>query len=130
MRWVTIVFALIVIASCFFPWVVIPAKNIVVTGVDARGTSFGKPGYMHLLLSGLTVLLLLLKKMVAQRISIFLTAFNAAWSVRNFIVISACYGGICPEKQTALYLLLLSSFALVIANLFTGTLVKNQPDSN
>ena len=106
--------------ACFFPWVTIESKNIVVSGVDASGTSFGKPGYMHLLMASLTIVLLLFRNMTTLRISIFLTAFNAAWSIRNYIVISSCYGGICPQKQPALYLIVVASFLLLICNLFIG----------
>lgn len=106
--------------ACFFPWVVIESKNIVVSGVEAKGTSFGKPGYMHLLMAVLTIVLLLFRNMTTLRISIFLTAFNAAWSIRNYIVISSCYMGICPGKQVALYIVVLASFLLLICNLFIG----------
>lgn len=120
MRWLAITAAIILIVACFFPWVTIPSKNIVVSGVNATGTSFGKPGYMHLLMAVLTIILLLIRNMTTLRITIFLTAFNAAWSIRNYIVISSCYGGICPEKQAALYIIVAVSFLLLILNLFVG----------
>lgn len=125
MKWLAIGAALVLIATCFFPWVTIDSKNIVISGVDATGTNFGKPGYMHFLLAAISIVLLLIQRTLAIRIAIFLTAFNAAWSVRNFIVISACYGGICPEKQPALYLVVASSMALMIGNLFTGFTEKS-----
>ena len=53
MRWLAIVSAIVLITACFFPWVTVESKNIVVSGVDATGTSFGKPGYMHFLMSAL-----------------------------------------------------------------------------
>ena len=120
MRWFAIGAAIVLMAACFFPWVIIESKNIMVSGVEAKGTSFGKPGYMHLLMASLTIILLLIRNMTTLRISIFLTAFNAAWSIRNYIVISSCYGGICPEKQVALYVVVFVSFLLLICNLFIG----------
>jgi hypothetical protein len=120
MRWAAIASGVVLMIACFFPWVTIESKDIVVSGVRATGTLFGKPGYMHLLMAVLTILLLVTRKVLALRISIFLTAFNAAWSIRNLIVISACYGGICPQKQVALYIVVLSSVAMLGFNLFTG----------
>ncbi len=120
MRWFAIGAAIVLMVACFFPWVIIESKNIVVSGVEAEGTSFGKPGYMHLLMALLTIALLLFRNMITLRISIFLTAFNAAWSIRNYIVISSCYGGICPEKQLALYIVVVASFLLLVFNLFIG----------
>ncbi len=125
-KWLAIFSAVVLIGACFFPWVLIPAKGIVVSGVNATGTSFGKPGYMHLLLAAIAIVLLLLRNTLALRISIFITAFNAAWSIRNLLVISACYGGICPEKQAALYTVVFSSFLLLVCNVFTGVKEKIQ----
>ena len=51
MKWVGAGAALLLITACFFTWIVVPSKNIVVSGVDATGTSFGRPGYFHLLFS-------------------------------------------------------------------------------
>jgi hypothetical protein len=128
MRWLGVLSAIVLVIACFFPWVSIESKNIVVSGVDATGTSFGKPGYMHLLLSALAIILLLIPKTLPIRMAIFLTAFNAAWAIRNYIVISLCHGGECPVKHTALYIVVVSSFALLIFNLFTGT--KENLDKN
>ena len=44
MRWFAIGAAIVLMAACFFPWVIIESKNIMVSGVEAKGTSFGKPG--------------------------------------------------------------------------------------
>ncbi len=108
MRWLAIASAIVLIVACFFPLVSIQSKSIVVSGIDATGTSFGKPGYMHLLLSGLAILLLLIPKTIAIRICIFLTAFNVAWAIRNYIVLSLCQGGECPVKHAALYIIVIS----------------------
>jgi hypothetical protein len=124
MRWLAIGSAIVIIIACFFPFVTIASKSIIVSGVDATGTSFGKPGYMHFLICTLAIILLLIPKTLSIRIAIFLTAFNAAWAIRNFIVLSLCQGGECPVKHTALYITVISSFALLIFNLFTGTKEK------
>ena len=118
MRWLAIASSVILISACFFPWITIDSKNIVVSGINATGTSFGKPGYMHLLLGVVAIGLLLVKKILALRICIFLTAFNAAWAIRNFIVLAVCDGGVCPQKQTALFVVLISSFTLMVCNFF------------
>jgi hypothetical protein len=130
MRWLAIASSVILIAACFFPWITIDSKNIVVSGIDATGTSFGKPGYMHLLLGVIAIGLLFVKKILAVRICIFLTAFNAAWAIRNFIVLAVCEGGVCPQKQTALFVVLVSSFALMICNFFIPVNVVAQQDEN
>ena len=51
MKWTGIAAAVLLIISCFLTWVVIVSKNIIVTGVNAAGTNFGKPGYFNLLMT-------------------------------------------------------------------------------
>jgi len=102
------------IVLCFFPWVVIESNSIVITGMQTTGTNFGKPGYLHLVFTALYILLLLVPKVWSRRINLFFTAFNVAWAFRNFILISACYGGECPVKQPALYLLILTAVAMLL----------------
>ena len=126
MRWVAVLLCLILIGSCFFTWATIDQKNIVISGVSAIGTAFGKPGYMHILLGCICIILLLINKPATNRITIFLTGFNAAWAVRNFVLIPTCYGGICPTKHTALYVVLFSSVALLIVNLFIKVPSKSE----
>jgi len=43
--------AILLVISCFTPWVFIASKNITVSGIDSAGTNFGKPGYFHLLMA-------------------------------------------------------------------------------
>ena len=39
---------LLLLVACFLPWVTIESRGVVVSGMDAGGTSFGKPGSGHL----------------------------------------------------------------------------------
>lgn len=125
-KWAAIVSALILIASCFFPWVIIETKNITVSGVEAAGTGFGKPGYMHFFLSAIYLIFLLINKWWGARIALFVGAFNFAWAIRNFIIISTCYGGECPVKQPAIYFMLLGAIGMLIAIFFTPTPVSHK----
>jgi hypothetical protein len=115
MKWVGIIAALIVIASCFFPWVIIESKGIVVTGVESGGTNYGKPGYMNFLLSGIFLVLSLVSRTWSIRVNLFIAGLNFAWSIRNFILLARCEAGECPERQTALYALLIASFIMLVA---------------
>ena len=49
-KWLGLAAALLLIITCFIPWVIIPSKNIVVSGTAAIGTNFGKPGYFNLVM--------------------------------------------------------------------------------
>jgi hypothetical protein len=96
--------------------VTIESKRIVVSGVEASGTAFGKPGYFHLLFGLIFIVLTIINKVWSSRLNIFINAFNIAWAVRNFLVISMCHGGECPEKHLALYIVLIASFGMLLAS--------------
>jgi hypothetical protein len=126
MKWVGIAAAILLIVSCFFPWVVITTKNITVTGVDATGTNFGRPGYFNLLFTAFFLLFTVIPVIWAKRANVVVAGFNLAWAIRNYLVVSACRGGDCPEKQLALYLMVVASFFMLLSSLFPYTNVKKR----
>ncbi|MBS1610215.1 MAG: hypothetical protein JSS70_15945 [Bacteroidetes bacterium] len=118
MKWIGILSALLLVVSCFTPWVFIASKNITVSGVDATGTNFGKPGYFHFIMAGIYILFTLVPKVWTQRSNLLICAFNIGWAVRNFIIIPTCQMGDCPEKKSGLYFTLLASILMLVASLF------------
>ncbi|MFT4022520.1 MAG: hypothetical protein QM664_01900 [Flavihumibacter sp.] len=109
-----VIAALAVIGSCTMWWIVIPDKNIHVSGFVSGGTRFGKPGLINAFMSGVALLLFVIPRVWAKRANLFFAAFNLAWAIRNYILLSSCHGGDCPEKQAGLYLLVAAS-ALLLA---------------
>lgn len=110
--------AVALIVSCFFSWVIIPGKNISIGGLYSGISNYGKPGLFHIFLSSAYILFVLLGRPWSIRTAFFIAGFNIAWALRNFIVLSTCSGGVCPEKQPALYVVLASSFVLLVLTLF------------
>jgi hypothetical protein len=109
-----IVAAIAVIISCFFPWVIIESKNLVVTGVDNAGLNYGKRGYWHFIFCTLYILLFLFRGVEARRINVFVAAINLAWSLSNLLVFK-CEFGECPLKQPALYISMTGSLFMLVA---------------
>jgi hypothetical protein len=114
MKWLSIATLALLIYSCFLPWVTIESQNIMVTGMKAEAINFGKPGLLHIVLSVIMMMLLLLNKIWSFKTAFFISAFNIAWSLRNFISISACSAGICPTKHIALYIILIAPVAATV----------------
>ncbi|HUQ97228.1 MAG TPA: hypothetical protein VM010_06160 [Chitinophagaceae bacterium] len=107
--------ALLMLGSVFFPWVVIESKGITITGMNAAGTAYGKPGVLTLLFGGLVFIFALVPRIWAHRICLFASALHAGWALRNFLILSGCQGGDCPARQPAFYVYLISSFLLLVA---------------
>ena len=126
MKWVGLFAVILLIVSCFLPWVIIPSKNIVVSGIDSTGTNFGKPGYTHFVLSFFFIIFHFIPRLWAKRSNLLVVALNIAWAIRNYFIISMCREGDCPEKQIGLWLVLLASILILIAALFPDIKLREE----
>ena len=118
MKWTGFIAAALLVAACFMVWVVVPSRQIVVTGIDATGTNFGKPGYFHFICAFFFIAFSILPKVWAKRSNLLVTALNIAWAIRNYFIITACREGDCPEKHVAIYLVLVASALMLVSALF------------
>jgi len=118
MKWIGIAAAIVLIISCFIPWVFIESRNITISGVDATGTNYGKPGYFNFITTGLFLLFTIIPKIWAKRFNLFVTAINVGWAVRNFFILTSCQGGECPDKKSGIYLMLIASIVMLISSMF------------
>jgi hypothetical protein len=118
MKWMGLLALILLVVSCFLPWVIITSQNITVTGVDSTGTNFGKPGYAHFLLGFFFIIFHFIPKLWAKRWNLLIVALNIAWAIRNYFIISMCREGECPEKKIGLWLVLASSVLMLLAAFF------------
>ena len=105
--------------ACFLPWMSIESKNLMITGMDTTGTKFGKPGLLHLILTGLYLVFTLVPKPWGQKANLLVVAVNAAWAIRNFMLLTSCAGGECPARLIGFYMLLIGSMGMMAATIFT-----------
>ena len=66
LKWIGLAAAVLLVVSCFTPWIFIQSANITVSGIDTTGTNFCKPGYFHFVLAGLFLLSLALAQAKGQ----------------------------------------------------------------
>lgn len=126
MKWIGLGAAILLIASCFTPWVIIVSKNITISGIDATGTNFGKPGYFNLLMTAFFLFFHFVPRVWAKRANLIAGALNLAWAIRNYFVLSSCLAGICPEKKAGLYLVVAAAVIMMIAVLFPSMQLPQQ----
>ncbi len=103
-----------IILLCFAPWVYIASINTTITGFELVGTNFGKPGLVQSLLSAVAILLFMISRSWAKKTNVFVGTCNFAWAIRNYLFVSACEMGECPEKKWGLYGLLFFSLVLIV----------------
>ena len=126
-KWIGVLAFVLFIIVSFQPWIYVASKNITVTGLQAAGTNFGKPALLSLVLGAVAVVLFLLPYAGAKRANLFFCALNLAWAIRNFILLSTCRQGDCPEKEAGLYLMLAASIVMLVASLFPDVKIKTEP---
>src|SRR5688572_20204588 len=126
MKWIGLLGVILLIVSCFLPWVIIDSQKIIVTGVDSTGTNFGKPGYAHFVLGFFFIIFHFIPKLWSKRINLLIVALNIAWAVRNYFIISMCRVGECPEKQPGLWLVLAACALMMLAALFPDVQLKEE----
>ena len=124
MKWLGTVAAFILLAVCFYPWVKIESKNIMVRGVDAASIGLGKPAYLHFILIFFFLLFTFTPKIWAKRSNLLVTALNLGWALRNYFVLITCQGGECPDKQLAIYMLIPASALMLFSALFSDVNLK------
>ena len=105
---------IVLIIACNMDWVQIDGGRLTVSGLHTTGSNFGKPGLMNIVTGSIAGILFLTPFIWAKRTNLFFCAFNLAWAIRNYILITMCREGDCPEKQTGIYLLMISSALMLL----------------
>lgn len=96
------------------PLVIIDTHHLTITGWSSTGTNFGLPGKFIMYIGSLSLIFFALPFIWAKRFNMAFAALLIAWSFRNFIVLSTCQMGECPQKQFALYACIVVSFAILV----------------
>ena len=110
-----ILFCGILVLSAYFPWIHINSLQTEVSGVGANiKTVFGKPALMNFYLLPIIILFFLIPKLWAKKLNPFVGAINLAWAVRNFLLLSTCRNGECPEQKIALYIYFISAIVILV----------------
>ena len=118
MKWTGVLAAVLLVISCFTPWVNIVSQKIVVSGIDTTGTNYGKPAYLHFVLSAFFLALTFIQRVWAKRFNLLVTAINLAWAARNYFVLTICAAGECPVSQTGLWLMMIASVLMLLSSFF------------
>jgi hypothetical protein len=118
--------ALAITGICFMPWIYIGSIHTVVTGLQAEGTSYGKPGLLNIFLSALCIIFFIIPKLWAKRANVFIATINFAWAVRNYILLTTCLAGECPQKKAGLYLLVLASLTVLVMGFLPKISVESE----
>ena len=125
-NYIGVVAAILLISCCFIPWVYIESINTIITGLKAEHTNYGKPGILHIAFSLLSIIFFLIPTVWAKRTNLFIGAFNFAWGIRNFLLITHCAFGECPHKRFGIYAILLLSIVIMVMTTIPKVELKDE----
>lgn len=109
-----IILCILLIASTTQPLVIIESQHWIITGWDSGKSNFGQPGKFLSFFAALSLLFFILPYTWAKRFNIVFGAFLISWSLRNYLIMSSCQMGECPQKQVALYACVILSAMILI----------------
>lgn len=121
-----IVLALALTGICFIPWSYIPSIQTTLTGMSTGATQFGRPGVLTIVFSLTSAVLFLVPRIWSKRLNVIVAAIGLSWAVRNYLLLSACLMGECPEKKAGLYLLLLLTSGVMLMSLIPKLAVSDK----
>ena len=113
-QWVGILAALALCAATFYNWTWHPDLKKYFTGFFSEQNIYGKPGKLIIVLCVIAIAMFLLKRVWAKRVNWIICAILAAYALKTYILFTSCYGGICPEKQPAIYVMVLAPVIMLI----------------
>ena len=114
--------ALLIIATCFMPWVHYNNINETFTGYHvvkfAGGSYYGKAGITITFMSIIVLLLMLMPRLWAKRANLFLAALLFAYCVRTYVIFTGALFEGEVEKLAGIYLIVILSFLVLLGSVF------------
>lgn len=117
-KWLAILFAVLMIATCFLPWAHYNSINETFTGFRVskfgNGTYYGRAGIPISVLSALIFVLVFVEKKWAGRIAVFFAAVLFAYSIRTYLVFTGSLFEGEVVKHAGMYFLVPVSALLLL----------------
>jgi hypothetical protein len=88
----------VVAISCFLPWTFYPDLNKSFTGFFSEENMYGKPGKVFIFLAIISAALILINRIWAKRVLLFVAAINIAYLIKSYVLFTTCYSALCPVK--------------------------------
>ncbi|MDP4151602.1 MAG: hypothetical protein Q8927_16260 [Bacteroidota bacterium] len=114
-QWVGVAAALLLVAACFLPWAWYPDLNRHFTGFHSESNVYGRPGKVLTFFAVVAIVLYLIPRIWAKRSNMLVAAFALAFAIRCYYVFTACYRGVCPEKQAGIFLIIAAASVMLLA---------------
>jgi hypothetical protein len=129
-QWIGVAAAILVIIACFVPWAYYPDLREQFTGFFSEQNRYGRPGKVLIVFCAVDIFLFLTPRLWAKRANLFTSAVTLAWSIKSYMLYTACYRGICPERRLGIFLVLGGAAFMLAASLLPDLSVKEKKISD
>jgi hypothetical protein len=123
-QWIGIAAVLLLVWACYLPWAYYPDIQKEFTGFFSEGNAYGRPGRIFVVLGIVQIVLFLVPRVWAKRANLFVSAITIAFAFKSYILFTACYQGICPDKRAGVFLMLVAPVIMLVAALLVDLPVK------
>jgi len=119
------------VISCFIPWAYyadahIPEADRTFTGFFSYQSQYGKPAIGLILFTTIIFVCMIVPKVWAKRINLFLSGFMLAYAFRCYNLYTSCYNAYCPEKKAGIFIMLISAIIILIASVFPNMKIESK----
>ena len=113
------------IIACFLPWAYYADLQQSFTGFYSYHNQYGKPGKFLSVIAIIALSLMILPKIWAKRINLFVCALGVGYAIKSYILFSSCYNAYCPEKKVGIFLMLAATIIMLLASIFPDLKLKS-----
>ena len=122
LHYIGLIVCLAFIGTCFLPWVHYNNINETFSGFHvtkfATGNYYGKAGKLISIFCSIIFILILIPKLWAKRLNLFMAAFLFAYAIRTYIIFTSALFEGEVEKKIGIYLVLILSSILMVCVCF------------
>jgi len=122
-----------IIGACFLPWCHYNNINETFTGFNvtrfSTGNYYGRSGRVITIFSSIILLLMMVKKVWAKRINLFMAALLFAYCIRTYIIFTSALFEGEVEKKAGIYLIIIFSAIIMISAVFPKIELKKESNS-
>lgn len=125
-NWIGVAVALVFIAACFFPWAYYPDLDKTFSGFFSEANRYGRPGKVLVFFAVIAIVLFVTPRIWAKRFNMLILALTVAFAMRSYFVFTSCYHGICPEKRTGIFIILIAPIVMLLAAVLPDLKLKEE----
>ena len=114
-KWAGLAACVLLVVACFMPWTYHADLDKNFTGFFSEKNTYGRPGKYLTFFALASICLILLQKIWAKRVHLFLAALSMGYAVKSYILFTACYNAYCPDKKLGIYLMMASCIIILVA---------------